>query len=48
MAKVAYSKDIFFPSKLDINWRMKLVIFYTWSVDFHGVEKWTLRKIEQN
>ena len=38
MAKVVFIKKILFPSKLDANWRMKLVKFYIWSVDFHGAE----------
>ena len=41
MANVVFSKKIFSPSKLDINWRIKLVQFYIWSVDVHGVENWT-------
>jgi hypothetical protein len=47
MAKEVFVKKILFPSKLDVNWRMKLVKFYIWSVDFHGTESWALRKTEQ-
>ena len=47
MAKVVFSKKILSSSKLEVNWMMKLMKFYTWSVDFHGAETWALRKIEQ-
>jgi hypothetical protein len=47
MAKVVFRKKILFPQKLDVNWRMELVKFYIWSVDFHGTKTWALRKIEQ-
>ena len=48
MAKMVFSKKkILFTSKFDLNWRMKLVKFYIWSIDFHCAETWALRKIEQ-
>jgi hypothetical protein len=46
--KLAFSKKrVLFNSKLDLNWGMKLVKSYIWSIDFHGVEIGTLQKIEQ-
>lgn len=46
MAKVVFSKKkILFISKLDLNWRIKLVKFYIWSIEFHGAETWAPRKI---
>jgi hypothetical protein len=40
-------KKIIFTSKVEVNWMKKLEKFYSWSIDFHGAETWTLRKIEQ-
>jgi hypothetical protein len=48
MATVIFSKKkILFTSKVEVNWRIKLEKLYIWSIDFHGAETWTLRKIEQ-
>jgi hypothetical protein len=48
MAKTAfYKKKNLFTSKLDLNLRKKLAKCYIWSIDFYGVETWTLRKVNQ-
>jgi hypothetical protein len=35
-------------SKLNIELKKKLVICCVWSIDLHGSETWTLRKLEGN
>jgi hypothetical protein len=36
-----------FASYMDINLREKLAKFYIWNIASHGVESWTLRKVDQ-
>jgi hypothetical protein len=48
MAKAAFNKKkTLFTSKLHLNLRNKLVKCYLWSIALYGVEKWTLRKVDQ-
>jgi hypothetical protein len=50
MAKLAFSKEILFTSKLDLDLRKKLVKklkCYIWSIALYGAETWTLRKVDQ-
>jgi len=48
MAKAALSKKkILFTSKLDLNFRKKLVKCYIWSMDLYGAEPWTLQAADQ-
>ena len=44
MAKAAFNKKKhLFTSKLDLNFRKKLVKCYVWSMALYGAETWTLR-----
>jgi hypothetical protein len=36
-----------FNSKLDLNFRKKLIKCYMWSIALYGGETWTLRKVDQ-
>jgi hypothetical protein len=48
MAKAAFNrKKTLFMSKLDLELGKKLVKCYIWSIALHGVETWTLRKVDQ-
>jgi hypothetical protein len=47
MAKAAFNKKNHFTSKLDFNFRKKLVKCYIWSTDLYGAGTWTLRKVVQ-
>jgi hypothetical protein len=48
MTKAAFNKkQAPFTSKLDLNFRKKLVKCYIWSISFYAAEKWTLRKVDQ-
>jgi hypothetical protein len=48
MAKAAFNrKNTLFNSKHGLTLRKKLVKCYVWSIGFHGVETWTLRKVSQ-
>jgi hypothetical protein len=48
MAKAAFNKKkTLFTSKLDLNFRKKLVKCYIWSIALYGAETWTLRKVDQ-
>jgi hypothetical protein len=49
MAKAAFNKKkSLFDSKLDLNFRKKLVqCYYSWSTNLCVAELWKLRKIEQ-
>jgi hypothetical protein len=41
------NKKALFTSKWDVNFRKKLVKWYMWSIVLHGVENWTLWKVDQ-
>ena len=48
MAKAAFSKKKTpFASKLDLNFRKKLIKCYIWSMALYGAETWTLRAADQ-
>jgi len=48
MAKDAFNKKrTLFTSTLYLELRKKLVKCYVWSIDFYGVETWTLRAVDQ-
>jgi hypothetical protein len=48
LVKVTFNKKkALFASKWDINFTKKLVKWYIWSIALHGVENWTLRKVDQ-
>jgi hypothetical protein len=48
MAKAAYNKKAaLFTSKMDLEWRKKLVKCYIWSIAVYGAETWTLRAVYQ-
>ena len=48
MAKAAFNKKkTLFTSKLDLNFRKKLVKCYIWSMALYGAETWTLRATDQ-
>ena len=48
MAKAAFNKKkTIFASKLDLNWRKKLVKCYIWSMALYGAETWMLRAADQ-
>ena len=48
LAKAAFRKNsTLFTSKLDLNFRKKLINCCIWSIAFYGVETWTLRKVDQ-
>jgi hypothetical protein len=50
MAKAAFNnnkKKTLFTSKLDLNYRKKLVKCFIWNIALYGAETWTLRKIDQ-
>src|SRR5215470_4382960 len=48
MAKAAFNKKKnLFTSKLDLNFRKKLVKCYVWSMALYGAETWTLRATDQ-
>ena len=48
MAKAEFNKKkTLFTSKLDLNWRKKLVKCYIWSMALYGAETWTLRATDQ-
>jgi len=48
MAKAAFNKKkTLFTSKLDLNFRKKLVKCYIWSMALYGAETWTLRAADQ-
>jgi len=36
-----------FTVKLDLSFRKELVGCYIWNIALHGVENWTLRKVDQ-
>jgi hypothetical protein len=40
-------KKALFASKWNINFSKKLIKWYIWSIALHGVENWTLRKVDQ-
>jgi len=40
-------KKALFTSKWNINFSKKLIKWYIWSIALHGVENWTLRKVDQ-
>ena len=48
MAEAACNKkkDLF-TSKVDLNLVKKLVACYLWSIEFYGVDTWTLREVDQ-
>jgi len=48
MVKAAFSKKkILFTSKLDLNFRKKLIKCYIWIMALYGAETWTLRTADQ-
>jgi hypothetical protein len=47
MANAAFNKKTFFNNKLDLQLRKKLVKCYIWSIDLHGAETRTLRKLDR-
>ena len=48
MEKAAFSKKkTLFTSKLDLNWKKKLIKCYIWSMALYGAEIWTLRAADQ-
>ena len=48
MAKAAFNKKKhLFTSKLDLNFRKKLVKCYVWSMALYGAETWTLRATDR-
>ena len=48
MAKAAFiKKKTIFTSKLDLNFRKKLIKCYIWSMALYGAETWTLRAADQ-
>ena len=48
MAKLVFNrKKIIFTSKLNLNFKNKLVKSYIWSIALYGAEKWTLWKVDQ-
>ena len=48
VVKAAFNKKTtLFTSKLELNWRKKLVECYIWSKALYGDEPWTLRKVDQ-
>ena len=48
MAKATFNKKkTLFTSKLDLNFRKKLVKCYIWSMALYGAETWTLRAADQ-
>ena len=48
MAKATFSKKkTLFTSKLDLNFRKKLIKCYIWSMALYGAETWTLRAADQ-
>ena len=48
MARAAYNKKKnLFTSKLDLNFRKKLLKCYFWSMAVYGAETWTLRATDQ-
>ena len=47
IAKEAFNRKIsLLTSKLNIEFRKKLVSRHIWSIAFYGLETWTLRKLE--
>jgi hypothetical protein len=46
MAKAAFNKNLF-TSKLDLNFRKKLLKCYILSIALYGADTWTLRKVDQ-
>jgi hypothetical protein len=47
LANASFMKNnTLFTSKLDLNFRKKLIKCHFWSIDFYGVETWTLRKVD--
>ena len=40
-------RRVFFASKLDLNWRKRLVKCYIWSIPLCSAETWTLEKVDQ-
>jgi hypothetical protein len=48
MAKAAFNKKTtLFTSKLDLNFRKKLVKCYIWNIALYDAENWSLRKVDQ-
>ena len=47
MSKAAFNKMILFISKLDLNFRKKLVQCYIWSIALYGTENGNLRRDDQ-
>jgi hypothetical protein len=48
MEKAEFSKKTaLFTSKLDLNFRKKVVKCYTLSITSHGAETWTFREADQ-
>jgi hypothetical protein len=48
MVKAAFNKkNNLFTSKLDLNFRKKLVKCYVWTIALYGAETWTLRKVDR-
>jgi hypothetical protein len=47
MAKAAFTKNIFFTSKLDLNIIKNLVKYYIRIIVLYGAETWSLRKLDQ-
>jgi hypothetical protein len=46
--KAAFNnKKALFTSKLDLNFKEKLVKCYIWSIVLYGPETWTLRNVDQ-
>jgi len=46
-AKAAFNKRILFTSKLDLNFRDKLVKYYIWNNSLYGAEICTLWEVDQ-
>jgi hypothetical protein len=47
MAKAAFTKnDTLFTSKLDLDFRKKVVKCYIWSIGLYGAENCTFRKVD--
>ena len=48
MARAAFSKKkTLYTSKLDLNFRKKVVKCYIWSINLYGAANWILQKIHQ-
>jgi hypothetical protein len=46
LAKAAFSRKAMFTTKLDSNWRKKLVKCHIWRTALYGPENWTIRAVD--